>query len=129
MTIEHVSTISLLQGGVILSQSVTSSGSNEINIDEAIPDSSTDLEVTLNVDQSTMVSLYIESDQAILIETNDGSTPTDSFTLVANEPILWTTNSIHSNPVTADITANIFVTNSSGSTANLKIRILQDSTP
>ena len=129
MTIEHVTTISLLQGGVTLSQSVTSSGSNEINIDESIADSETDKEVTLIVDQSAMISIYIESDQDILIETNSGGAPTDSLTLVANEPISWTTNSVHSNPITADITANIFITNSSGSTANLKIRILQDSTP
>ena len=129
MAIEHISTISLLQGGVTLSQSVTSSGSSEINIDEAIADSSTDLEITLTLDQSEMVSIYIESDQNITIETNSGSAPTDTLTLVANEPIIWTTNSVHSNPITADITANIFVTNASGSTANLKIRALQDATP
>ena len=129
MAIEHISTISLLQGGVTLSQSVTSSGSSESNIDEAIADSSTDLEITLTLDQSEMVSIYIESDQNITIETNSGSAPTDTLTLVANEPIIWTTNAVHSNPITADITANIFVTNASGSTANLKIRALQDATP
>lgn len=126
---EHVSTISLLQGGVTLSQSVTSVASQEVNLDESIPDSSTDLEITFLIDQSAMVSIYIESDQDILLETNDGSTPTDELTIVANEPTLWTTNSVHDNPITADITTNIFITNSSGSTANLKIRALQDATP
>ena len=125
----HKSTISLEQGGVILSQSVDSSGSQEINFDEAIPDSSSDLKITMDIDVSVLKSLYIESDQNILIETNSGGAPTDSITLVANEPIIWTTNSVHSNPLTADITADIFITNSSGSTANLKWRALQDATP
>ncbi len=129
MAITHKSTISLEQGGVILSQSVASSGTSEVNIDESIADSSTDLEITFTIDQSAMVSLYIESDQNITIETNSGGAPTDTITLVANEPIIWTTNSVHSNPITADVTANIFITNASGSTANLKIRALQDATP
>ncbi len=129
MAIIHKTTISVEQGGVILSQTVESSGTSEVNIDEAVADSSTDLEITFLIDQSAMTSLYIESDQDILIETNSGSAPTDSLTLVANEPITWTTNSVHSNQITADVTANIFITNSSGSTANLKIRALQDATP
>lgn len=129
MTITHKSTISLEQGGVILSQTVESTGTGEVNVDESIPDSSTDLEITFTIDQSAMVSLYIESDQNLTIETNDGTTPTDTITLVANEPIIWTTNSVHSNPITADVTANIFITQSSGSTAILKIRALQDVTP
>lgn len=129
MAIEHKSTIQYEQGGVILSQTVTSSGSNEINVDESIPDSSTDLQVTMNIDVSVLKSLYIESDQNITIETNNGTTPTDTLTLVANEPVIWTTNSVHSNPLTADITTDIFITNSSGSAANLKWRALQDATP
>ncbi len=129
MTITHKSTIGVEQGGVILSQTVEISGTGEVNVDEAIPDSSTDLEITFLIDQSAMVSLYIESDQAIKIETNSGSAPTDDIDIVANEPIIWTTNSVHANPITADVTANIFITNSSGSTANLKIRALQDATP
>ena len=129
MSIKHTSTISLEQGGVILSQSVEMTGTGEVNVDESIPNDSTDLEITFLIDQSAMVSLYIESDQNILIETNSGGAPTDSITIVANEPIIWTTNSVHSNPITADVTANIFVTKGSGSPANLKIRALQDVTP
>ena len=129
MSITHKSTISLEQGGVILSQSVEMTGTGEVNVDESIPNDSTDLEITFLIDQSEMVSLYIESDQNITIETNSGGAPTDTLTLVANEPILWTTNSVHDNPLTADITADIFITNSSGSTANLKWRALQDATP
>ncbi len=129
MAITHKSTISLEQGGVILSQTVEISGTGEVNVDEAIPDASTDFEITFLIDQSAMVSLYIESDQNITIETNSGGAPTDTITLVANEPIIWTTNSVHANPITADVTANIFITQSSGSTANLKIRTLQDVTP
>lgn len=129
MAIIHESTISLLQGGVTLSQTVKSSGTAETNIDESIPDASTDLEVTLSLDRSALVSLYIEADQNMTIETNSATIPDDTLTLVANEPILWTTNSVHANPITVDITANIFVTQSSGSAATLKIRALTDATP
>ena len=100
----------------------------EDNRDIAVPDSSTDLEVAITIDADQIKSLYIVSDQAVTLETNSGSAPDDTFSLVANKPLQWTTGDYHSNPITADVTS-IFLTNSSGEAATVKVRLLQDSTP
>lgn len=129
MAVTHKITWQYSSGGEIITKTEDVSAGQEINIDESIADSSTDLEVTYNLDVSALKSFYMVSDYAITVETNSGSTPTDTFTLVANQPIVWTANSGLTNPVTGDITTNIFVTNSSGNAATLKIRALQDPTP
>ena len=101
-----------------------------IALDVAVADSETDKEVALGVDVSQIAALLITSDQDVTIETNDGSTPDDTLTLKANNALVWSTNCGYSCPLTADITGNIFVTNASGSTANIKIRICYtDATP
>ena len=129
MSITHTITRTWTDGSETIEKSEAVSSGAAVNLDEAVADSSTDLELTFLLDQSAMKSFYMVSDQALLIETNSGSSATDSFTLTANQPIVWTTGGGTTNPITADITANIFATNSSGSTANLKIRVLQDPTP
>ena len=111
-----------------LVKSETLTGSGESRISESIADSASDLEITFTLDQSAMQSFYMVSDQAITVETNNGAAPTDTFTLAANIPLVWTVGGGSINPVTADITA-LFITNSSGSAANLEIRALTDSTP
>lgn len=104
------------------------SADQEVNTAPVVPDSSTDLQVNLAVDVSAMKSLHIVSDQDVTIETNDGSTPDDTLELTADVPILWYEGCGYSNPLTADVTA-LFITNDSGSSANVQVHILQDSTP
>lgn len=95
---------------------------------QTIADSTTDGEYNMAADVSTMSYLYIESDQDITIETNDGTTPDDTLTITANNPVIWYTGCFYSNPITTNITTNIFVTNSSGSTATLYMVVGQDAT-
>jgi hypothetical protein len=81
------------------------------------------------VDQSAMNFLWIYSDQTITIETNNGAAPTDTIAVTATVPIEWQSGMLQSNPITGDITGNIYVTNSSGATATITIIIGQDPTP
>ena len=100
----------------------------ELKISEAVADSETDLEVACVLDQSQLKALYIKSDQVIKIETNSGSEAADTFDLVADLPMLWSvTDGNTVCPITTDITA-LFITNSSGSTANLIFKALYDPT-
>ena len=128
MSFTHIIVSTWKSGNDELVKSETLTGSGEVRISEAIADSETDLEITFTLDQSAMQSFYMVSDQDIMVETNNGAAPTDTFTLLANIPLPWTSGRRSINPVTADITA-LFITNSSGSTANLEIRVLTDSTP
>ena len=103
---------------------------DENNIDESIPDSSTDLAVSWSVDVSAMSSCLIVADGgALTVKTNSSSTPDDTFTLANGEPIVWVTGSGLANPITTDITSGLFVTNSSGSAVTLRCYRLQDATP
>lgn len=99
-------------------------------VSEAIPNGSNDLAVTLAVDFSSMIGIFVASDQDILIETNNAASGSadDIWDLKANQPLDWMENDVHDKPVTADITV-IYVTNNSGEIANLEIRVLQDVTP
>lgn len=117
-----------LSGETLTASNSYSGNSSGPSIDEAIPDSSTDLLITFALDQSAMTLIYILSDQVLTLETNNSSAPTDTLVLVAGEPYIWHTGSLFTNLITADITV-LYATNASGSTANLKIRVLTDPTP
>ena len=115
-------------GGEQLSRTVTVSNEMSTAIDRSVADSTTDLEVALEIDVSLLKALWIESDQVVTIETNSGSAPDHAFVMVANQPLVWQAADYHANPFdTTDITS-IFITNASGATANVKIRVLADAT-
>lgn len=97
-----------------------------LKISEAIADSAGDLEVACVLDQSQLKALFIKSDQVITIETNSGAGEADVFTMVAGLPIQWSEGNVAC-PITEDVTA-LFITNASGSTANLIFRALYDPT-
>jgi hypothetical protein len=130
MSITHYITSLWEQSNNQISKRVASTGSAELNVSEAIADSSTDLEVALVIDVSVLKSIVIQSDQDITVETNSGSSPADTFTILANNPLAWNSNGPLPNPFASatDVTA-LFITNASGSTANLEIRALVDATP
>ncbi len=100
-----------------------------LEIDEAVADGETDLEIIASIDVSEVKSFLIISDQAVLIETNDGSSPTDSITLKANKAYQWDEDSYDRFQLNSGDITSFFVTNASGRTANFKIRCIYDPTP
>lgn len=96
-------------------------GNGEANFDQQVP-IGTNTAYAFNLVRSKLLSLCISSDTACTIKTNSSSAPTDTLSIGAGETRLWTlaTNLIANCPITADITAGIFVTNAAIS--NLKIR-------
>lgn len=115
-------------GGLSLAASNTYSAGAELNITESIADSATDAEVAATIDVSEIKSIYILSDQALTLETNNGAAPADTIVLVANEPYIWYTGSYYTNLLATDITA-LFFTNASGSVATIELRCVFDPTP
>lgn len=106
----------------------TDGAPQEIEVD--VPDSTTDMEVTVAIDYSKLKCLLLIATVAMTIETNNGTTPDDTITLGgANELFrLWTEDDPDACPLTVDVT-KIFVTNSSGNAGVLTLFAAQDVTP
>lgn len=113
-------------GRIDYSNDYTASGTVEVS--ESVADSSTDAQINVAIDFSALGALLIVSDQDVTLETNNGTTPDDTFSLLANKPLIWFSDSYFDCPLTVDVTA-VFITNSSGSTATITIRANQDATP
>lgn len=122
-------TVNAPGGQVTASKSYTATGHALVQ-DESIANGQTAFQINIAIDVSALVSLWIHSDQAVTIKTNSSSTPDDTLTPAAGIPIQWTNDSEYANPFASavDVTT-IFVANSSGATATLNIRALQDATP
>lgn len=115
-------------GSEVFNETKTYTGTGGIEIEESIADSTTDGEVAFTLDVSEIVAFWAHSDQAVTIETNDGSSPGDTITLAAGVPLIWTENDDHANPLTTDVTA-LFITNASGAAATVSVGAVYDATP
>ena len=129
MAFTHTVTFTHSGGSTSVDQSVALTSGSEQNLSEAVADSTSDGLVAFTCDFSQLKALTIKSDQDISICTNDtsGGSPDQTLTITANIPYVWVYGSGITCPITTDITA-LYVTNASGSTANLEIRALEDPT-
>ena len=115
-------------GNESLSKQITITADGEANLEVAVADEAADLAINIAIDFSALKLLYIVSDQDLTIETNDGTTPDDTLTLLAGKPIVWFEGCGFTNPLSADVTA-LYATNASGADATLYVKTLQDATP
>lgn len=117
-------------GSIPLSKRITKTADGEFNADIAVAGGSTNLHAVLGIDVSALVSLYLHCDRALLIETNDGTSPDDTINLLADTPYYWHSTSGLENPFasTTDVT-DLYLTLAAGAAATLTIRGLQDITP
>lgn len=111
--------------GQISATTNTYTGSGEAVVDESLAIGTNTL-VNIAVDVSEIESLCIVSNAAMTIKTNSSGAPDDTITLVANVPVIWTTDSLEACPLTVDVT-KIYCTQAA--LATLKIRVLTDATP
>lgn len=88
----------------------------------------TDYELTFALDVSACKSFYLESDQDVTFETNDGSTPDNTIALKSGKPYVWHSEAYDSLLLAVDVTS-VFITNASGSTATIYCVALFDTTP
>lgn len=107
MSIDHTITIKTASSeSSSISSSYTETGTTEISIDQSFSASTTDSLVSLSFTTSNIQSIELVSTQAMTIQTNSGSTPDNTITLVANVPFQWSrTPGYFSNPFTANVTA------------------------
>ena len=111
-----------------LEKVITKTGGATASLSESIPDSSTDLQIPFVIDVSEVESIYLVATGGdLLVETNDGSSPDDSLSLVDGVPQLWTSGDLATSFLTTDVT-DLFVTNSSGGAVTLDLELLYDPT-
>lgn len=115
-------------GGVTDTYTRSLSQDSLTEISASIPQNSTDLEIALNIDVSEVEFFLIVADVAMTIQTNDGTTPDNTLTLVADQPYIWSAGMLHAFALTVDVTS-IFVTTGAVGTGSLTIQVLQDPTP
>lgn len=107
--------------GTITSTTDSYSVDSEVNLDEAVPASSTNKEYDFSITVANIKTLCIYCDQAVTLKFDSTSSPTPQLALVAKKQIIWTIDHLEANPLTANVT-KVYVTNPALVAANLKIR-------
>jgi len=118
---------SLIFPGLTIPASSTIELEITVGFDQDIAGSTTDLEIALDLPIANMKAFAIYANVAMTVETNDGTTPNDTFTLVANEGQGFIQGE-GTNPVGTDITS-IFVTVPGATAGKLQIVAGYDTTP
>jgi len=103
-------------------------GDGPIEAEVDVPGSTTDQEVTIQIDVDKVEFLMILSDQDVTLETNNASTPDDTINLKANRPYLWWKNHYDSFLLTVDVT-KVYLTNAGANAAVVSFVGVQDITP
>lgn len=109
--------------GVVRTKTNTFTGTVVQRIEKTINDAQTDVDIDIAMDVSQIQAIYIVADVAMTLETNDGTTPAETISLVANVPYVWHTNDYFTNLLATDITS-LFVTNASGSNGTFTLEAL-----
>lgn len=103
-------------------------GSALLQVEESVADDASDYEIACVIDEDALVGLVIVSDQAVTVKTNSSGDPQETISLSANAPVLWFTEMGSAKPISDDLTA-LFVSNSSGSAATVRVVAITDATP
>ena len=115
-------------GTDVVEQTKELTADSKNRLDLQIADSTTDQEVAFTCDFSQLEGILITSDKAITIETNASDhAGGQEIAIAAGVPFLWLKSSGITCPITADVT-KLFITNASGTAANVKIAKLEDPT-
>jgi hypothetical protein len=106
-------------------------GDAEDNRNLTIANAVTDQQVIIDFKRtSATVLFYLVADVVLTVKTNSTSAPDNTWTTIANTPIVWYNGIGHAVTVfiAADVT-KLYITNASGGSATVSIRLLKDSTP
>lgn len=120
-----------LNRGVGSNISVQSSETNESEIAFSVscPSPSTNKEISIAFALATVKSIFIKASGPVTLETNDGSTPDDTFSLDADKPLVWNTKSGGANPFSEDVGALFATVAGGGDAVVVEGYILTDVTP
>jgi hypothetical protein len=126
-----INTLSLnwTDGGTPITQTVAVDAATT-GVNETINAATNDVQINIAIDVSALKSLYILSNKALTLQTNNSTTGDDEFTLAADKPLVWYEGCGLPNPFDSAVdVATIFASNAGTVAATLKIRVQQDATP
>ena len=107
-------------GGSVSAQH-TEVGASEYTADQTFPAASSDATLTAAFNYANVQAVYILADQNCTLETNSGSSPDNTFSLIAGRPLVWSRSAGYtSNPFTANVTG-LFVTCTPATRLQIKI--------
>lgn len=95
---------------------------------EVIPGVTTDKSLAIAFPVTGLKYIFMNSTKDLLLQTNSGSAPTNSISLVANEPYDWKTGDPEPCLITGAVTV-IYATNAGADDATLDIEVGYDATP
>lgn len=121
---EVIDSVNAGDGEIRKSNSYT--GTKRISASETVPPASTDFEIVLPIVVADVVSFMIVTSADMTIETNNGTTPDDTLSLLAGVAYKWNSDSYDTFKLTTDVTS-IFVTSTPGGT--IQVESLEDATP
>lgn len=90
MAVTHKLTLNYHDGTEDIFKTETFAYGGAITIDESIPANQTDLLVNCAFTIAKLKSFFMVADVAMTVKTNSSGAPQETFTLVADEPVLWT---------------------------------------
>jgi len=125
MSFSHSILSQFSRPGETLGQSLTETGNAEIARDAAVADSVTDAVMDVDFVHSDLQSIFLLSDQAVTADFVRASDSAEFVTVVltASVPYTYQTSGYASNPFNAAV-SKLHITNASGSTANVQLRVL-----
>lgn len=130
--ITHTHTRGINAAGRSVTKRIEVQAESEIFLNPTIASGAANSLHALVIDVSQLKSLFIVSDQDIVLETNSGSSPINVITLTANKPFSWATGDgdlldTAGDAITTDITA-LYATNAGDDDAVLQFFALLDPT-
>ena len=119
-------TVSTTEGQI--TSSVTATGEMKVVCQVTVPAETTDFELDIALDVSTILGIAIHSTKDLTVETNSSSAPDETLALKANKAYEWETNDYNTLLLETDITA-LYLTNAGDEDAVFKVRAITDPTP
>jgi len=120
MALSHQVQFSISDGALRINAAATVNPTASSSVDETVATGATNELITVAVESTALKMFVLSSDQDVTIKTNSSGSPQETFTMKANKPLVWMDGSPSASPIAGDVTA-LYVTNASGSTANIKM--------
>ncbi len=126
MAAVHDVTIASRYNGENVTGTVSIVADGMTSLDVTVPGSTTDQAASVSILTAKVKSLYMLSSVDLTVQTNNGTTPDNTFTLKAGVPYFWDGQSGYfSNPLSANITT-LYLTNAGTTAASFKLRAAQN---
>jgi len=94
-----------LDGVAVVSNQESVSGDSVLKVGPATAAAESTTEFEFNVDEDALTVLFLHSSVDASVKTNSASVPQETISLVANVPLIWTSDSASAKPLSDDVTA------------------------